>query len=417
MKSGFIAWTFILAIVLLSGCEGDSGTSPNEEINTPTNLAIRVERSNEFAVDLYKKIRESDDNLVISPQSVSVAFAMLYAGARGNTEIEISDVLRFHYPQANGFHSSMSLLNEQICSRGTDPSEFKVWMANGCWIDQSYGVLQSYQDTLVYYYDTEIGTADFTNNPEQARTTINDWVYYNTSEQIEDLFPEGSITSATRLVLSNVFCFEAQWLQCFDPENSLNRVFTLLDGTTKSVLTMRGEGYFGYYDGAGYLALRLPYKGDCVSMLVLLPDEGNYSSFEDSLSGKYITSIYDSLETTRIFVGLPRFHITTALSLKEVLRSMGILSAFDPGADLSGIDGVDDGAPWVSDVIHKTTMYLNEYGTYFYSATGMATTIGEHPYFSANRPFIFAVIDEPTGVILFIGRVLDANGYWWPLFW
>lgn len=416
MKNKSVTWLLLLVIVLLSGCNGDSGTNPKEEIYSTTNFALRVERSNEFAVDLYKKVRETEENLIISPQSVSVAFAMLYAGARGNTEIEISDVLRFHYPQANGFHSSMSLLNEQICSRGaSNPTEFSVWMANGCWIDETYEVLQSYQDTLMYYYNAEIGTVDFANNSEQARTIINDWVYENTNDQIENAFPAESITPLTRMVLSNVFCFEAQWLKCFDPENSIDRVFTHLDGSTKSVLCMTGESLFDYYDGDGYQALRLPYKGDSVSMLLLLPEEGNYSAFENSLNGKFITSIFDSLNTAWVYVGLPRFHIDTALSLKDVLWSMGMMSAFTSGADFSGIDGIDDGAPWVGDVIHKTSMYLNEYGTCFYSTTGIFLTVGVHPSFRAYRPFIFAVIDEPTGAILFIGRVLDANGYFWPI--
>ncbi len=406
----------IPAMALIAGCNGDSGTIPGEEIQPTTNFTLRVERTNEFAVELFKNVRESEDNLIVCPHSVSVAFALLYAGARGATEVEISDVLKFHYPQENGFHSSMSLLNEQICSRGgANPEEFKVWMANGCWIDRSFSILQSYQDTLVYYYETEMDTVDFSNHPEEARSTINDWVYENTNEQIEDAFPPECINSATRLVLSNVFCFEAQWLQCFDPEYSSNRVFTRLDGSTISVMTMAGESHFDYFDGDGYKALRLPYKGDSVSMLLLLPDEGNYSDFEDSLDGKLITSIYDSLNSTFIHVDLPRFHIDTALSLKSVLESMGMTSVFYPGANLSGIDGIDDGSPWVGDVIHKTSMYLNEYGTYLYSATGIVLFVCELPRFSADRPFIFAVIDEPKGVILFIGRVMDANGYWWPL--
>jgi serpin B len=147
---------------------------------------------------------------------------------------------------------------------------------------------------------------------------------------------------------------------------------------------------------------------------MFLPDEGNYSAFEDSLSGTFISSIYDSLEYAFVHVQIPRFHITTELKLNNALHSMGMVSAFSSGADFSGIDGTDDGMPWISYVQHKTTMFLNEYGTCVYSMTGISLTVGIHPYFKANRPFIFAIIDEPTGVILFLGRVLDANGYPFP---
>jgi serpin B len=407
---------FLAVIVfLIFGCSEDKVTAPQEEIEETTDLVTRVERTNDFAVDLYLAVRETRGNLILSPHSTSVAFAMLYAGARGLTEIEISDVMRFHYPQENGFHPAMSLLNEQICSRGqSNPGEFRIWLANGCWIDREYPVLQSYKDTLTCYYDAEIDTVDFLNDPGQARDIINDWIYDKTDHMMQDAVPEGVINPLTVMVLSNVFCFEAKWLKCFDTNCTYNKPFHLLDGSTKTVLTMHGEHYFDFYDGDGYKAVRLPYEGDSVSMLLLLPDEGCFTAFEDTLSSDLITSVRSSLVNQWVLIGLPRFHIETELYLNEVLKSMGMTSSFDPGADFSGIDGIEDGEPWISHVHHKTLMYLNEYGTYMYSTTGIYLTVGVHPEFRANRPFIFAVIDEPTGAILFIGRVLDANGYYWP---
>ncbi len=333
---------------------------------------------------------------------------MVYAGARGLTEIEISDVMNFHFPQENGFHEAMSMLNDELCGRDTD--EFTIKIANGCWIDRSFTILQSFQDTLQYYYDTEMDTLDFVSDPEGSRATINNWVYEKTDNWIDDAFPYGSIDHLTCLVLANTFCFEAKWLKCFDPDYTYDGYFHLLDGSTVTVPFMRGEDYFESFDGEGYNVLRLPYEGELVSMLILLPDEGNFESFEQGLDASLVISLYDSLETGFTHVKLPRFTISTELDLSRILEEMGMPSAFYAGADFSGIDGIDDGLPWISHAVHKTEMYVNEHGTGAYAMTGMVLTIGIVPHFDAVRPFIFAIVDEPTGTMMFLGRVMEANG-------
>ncbi|MCK4550070.1 MAG: serpin family protein, partial [Candidatus Krumholzibacteria bacterium] len=324
------------------------------------------------------------------------------------TEIEIADVMNFHYPQANGFHGAMSALNDELCGRAE--GWFTLKIANGCWIDNGYEVLQSFHDTLSFYYGVEMDTLDFAGAPEDSRSIINDWVYEETDHWIEDAFPSGSINSSTVMVLANTFCFEAKWLNCFDPDYTYNGNFYLLDGSPVTVPFMHGEALFETYDGDGYGVLKLPYEGEFVSMLILLPDEGNFESFEAGLDGSFLISLYDSLETGFTHVSLPRWTISTDLDLSRILYEMGMHTAFQPGADFSGIDGVDDGIPWISSVVHKTVMWVNEHGTGAYAMTGMVLTVGIVPVFDANRPFIFAIVDEPTGTIMFIGRVMEANG-------
>ena len=406
---------FIILIITVSffhqGCGEDSGTGPVEDDieHTYTDVPTRISRNNEFALDLYKKVTEEEPgNFMISPHSTEVAFAMLYAGARGQTEIEIADVMHFNYPQENGFHDAMSMLNDELCGRDTD--WFMIKIANGCWIDNHYAVLQSFQDTLSFYYGVEMDTLDFGMDPEGSRSIINEWVYEETDHWIEDAFPDGSINPSTVMVLANTFCFQAKWLNCFDPDYTYDGYFYLLDGSTVTVPLMHGEGVFETYDGEGYGVLRLPYEGNLVSMLILLPDEGNFESFESNLEASVLISLYDSLEAGHTLVKLPRWTISTDLGLAGILEEMGMPSVFHPGADLSGIDGVDDGVPWVSSVIHKTEMWVNEHGTGAYAMTGMVLTVGIVPYFGADRPFIFAIVDEPTGTIMFIGRVMEANG-------
>jgi serpin B len=412
IRRSFICIILIVSVVFIQhGCSGDTGTGPvGEDIeHTYTDIATRILRNNEFAVDLYKKVAEDEEgNFMISPHSTEVAFAMLYAGARGQTEIEIANVMHFNYPQENGFHDAMSMLNNELCGRDTD--QFTIKIANGCWMDRGFSVLQSYQDSLYHYYGVEMDTLDFGGAPEDSRSLINDWVYEETDHWIEDAFPSGSITPMTVMVLANTFCFQAKWLNCFDPDYTYDGYFHLLDGSTVTVPIMHGEDMFETFDGDGYGAIRLPYEGEQVSMLIILPDEGNFESFEAELDASLLVSLYDSLETGFTHVKLPRFTISTDLELSRILYEMGMHSVFYPGADLSGIDGTDDGAPWVTSAIHKTEMWVNEHGTGAYAMTGMVLTVGIVPHFYAVRPFIFAIVDEPTGTIMFTGRVVEANG-------
>jgi serpin B len=399
-----------LIFVFLSGCSEDAiAPADDEPEQTYTDFATRIERTNRFALEFYAAVAdEQDGNFMISPHSTEVAFALVYAGARGRTESEIAAVMDFHYPQENGFHAAMSLLDETLCGR--DGDEFSIKIANGCWMDRGYEVLQSFQDTLTYYYDVEMDTLDFAGDPEGSRSIINDWVYDKTDHWIQDAFPAGSIDPLTVMVLANTFCFQAKWLNCFDPDYTYDGDFHCLDGSDVSVPLMNGEDQFQTFDGDGFGVLRLPYEGDLVSMLILLPDEGNFEAFEESLDADMLVSLYDSLETGFTHVTLPRWTISTDLNLTQMLRTMGMPSAFEPGADFSGIDGTDDGSPWISTVVHKTRMWVNEHGTGAYAMTGMVLTLGSVPRFDAVRPFIFAIVDEPTMTIMFIGRVTAANG-------
>jgi len=405
-----IAATLALTLALFAaGCGEDNISGPGEEAETYTDFETRIENNNEFAVSLYGEVTgEKDGNFMISPFSTEVAFAMVYAGARDRTESEIAGVMNFHYPQENGFHPAMRTLQDEILSRGWHEQEFTIRIANGCWIDDHYEVLQAFQDTLTLYYDAEIDTLPLALDPEGSRAVINDWIYDRV--RISEAFPPGSIDPSSVLVLANTFTFSAKWMKCFDPDYTWDGQFRLLDGSTVTVPFMHGEDNFDSFDGDGFDALRLPYEGEQVSMLLLLPDAGEFEAFEYGLDPSMIADVYDSLETGFTRVTLPRFSISTDLDLISILYDMGMTSAFGFGADFSGIDGTDDGIPWISTVIHKTRMWVNEHGTGAFAMTGMVMTVGIVPHFDAVRPFIFAIVDEPTGTILFLGRVMEANG-------
>jgi serpin B len=396
----------LIWLVSVAGCGEDDAIIPaieEEELGTPATLDIRIERNNEFAIDLFHELAGSDDNLIISPHSIVTCVGMAYAGARGNTERQIADVMNFNYPQ-RGFHSALKQLNDLLVGR---PYTY-FGIANGCWGADSLSILTSYTDTLSTAYGADLDILDFAGHPEDARYTINQWVKDNTYGYIGDLFPPGSFGGSTYLVLANAMTFMAEWLEKFNPDYTHPGTFTKLDASTVTVDYMPGEGRVPYYDGPGYLAMEKLYKGEKFSMVFILPDEGQYKSFESGFDAAVLDSIVGLLEDRIIVYSLPKFGFYSAFNLGPTLQAMGMTDAFEPGvADFSGMDGI--GIPWIGQVVHKAYIEINEWGTIAFAGTGMELSVGIHDPFYATRPFIYAIRDIETGTILFVGRVLDPT--------
>lgn len=396
-----------LSLIALFGCSDDGVTDvvDQNQLDGPATLEKRIGRTNQFAVELYRQLKSSDENLIISPHSIVTCFGMAYAGARGDTESEIAEVLCFNYPQS-GFHSVLKQLNDQLVSRpGLD-----LRIANGCWGQEDLVYLSSYLDTLLANYGADIEYLDFANDPEGARQVINTWVRNHTLGFIDELFPPGEFDASTYLVLANTVYFMAEWLHQFNPDYTYDRTFTRLDGSEVTVPIMNGEQRMPYYEGDGYRAMEMPYKEERVSMVLILPDEGQYRVFEDAFSPAAFDSVVGNLEETYITFSIPKFGFLSGFDLKSTLQAMGITDAFTPSvADFSGMDGVDDGVPWIDQVVHKAYIMIDEYGTMAFAGTGMELTVGIHDSFDALRPFIFVIRDVATGTILFMGRVLDPS--------
>ena len=393
-------------LIALAACGEDEVTSVDGgEGDGPATMASRIERNNEFAVKLYGELKASDDNLIISPHSISTCFGMAYAGARGNTEKEIADVLCFNYPQA-GFHTVLESLNDELNSR----PDVDLRIANGCWGRDGLLYEQAYLDTLLECYNAAIEYLDFVGDPEGSRQTINQWVKDNTAGYIDELLPAGCIDDLTYLVLANTVYFMAEWLHQFKPEYTSPAPFTRLDDSQVTAEFMRGEATMPYFEGDGFKAMAMPYKGEQVSMVMILPDEGLFGNFEDAFSAAGLDTIVDNLSDTYVTFLIPKFGFYSDFDLNETLQDMGIVDAFIGGtADFSGMDGTDDGVPWIDLVVHKAYIIIDEYGTMAFAGTGMEMSLGVHPSFETVRPFIFMIMDNPTGTILFMGRVLDPS--------
>jgi serpin B len=373
-------------------------------------LEQRIGDTNDLALKLYHELRGTGENLLISPHSIAVCCAMAYAGARGATERQMAQALCFPRPQA-GFHEAIQALGDSLGKRGVGlgADAFQLRIVNGAWGAAHWPYRQSYCRLLSTYYGAGLTQLDFAREPEASLEVINRWVAEQTEGRVQNLLPAGCIDAQTYLVLANTVYFKASWLHQFQTRLTVDGEFLLLDGTTVRAPMMHGEQTFGYLEGDGYRAVELPYVGHEVSMIAVLPDSGRFEAFEGGLDGEQLAAIAAALTPTWITLWLPRFSYESAFDLVETLQALGMTDAFDPGADFTGMDGVDDGQPWIDEVVHKSFIAVDEYGTEAAGGTAMELTCGIHDSFPARRPFIFAIRDRATGTILFLGRVLDPR--------
>ena len=335
-------------------------------------------------------------------------FGMAYAGARGVTEREIADAMHFNYPQM-GFHDVLKELNDLLESRGSSVYDFRLTIANSAWGRDDAVYVQDFLDTLSDDYGAEMQHLDFVGDPDGARVTISEWVSDRTDGLVTELIPPRQVDPFTYLVLANAIFFRAAWFEQFDLSDTRNLFFDRLDGSSVSVPTMYGEKTALYYEGDGFQATALPYQGEESSMLIVLPSEGEFTNNESQLTASFLDDISASLRGNRVKVYLPRFSIETAYDLEKTLKNLGMRSAFRQGADFSGMDGTADGAPWITFVAHKSLITVNEWGTMAGAGTAGGFGVGIYPTLYALRPFIFAIRDDDTGTILFLGRVVDPS--------
>ena len=366
-----------------------------------------VRAHNAFALELYDAVRQTPTNLVLSPYSVYEALAMTSAGAAGVTESEMLDVLEWEGERL-AFHEACGALLQSL-DRGGELGGYTIEIANRLWGQEGYGFLEDFLGLIREKHDAPLEELDFIADPESCRQTINAWVEQATHDRIVDLLPPGTVDATTRLVLTNAIWFEGTWLWTFDPDRTEATPFHVGPDRTVSVEMMSASGEFplGHHDGVQ--ALRLPYQGEDLSMLFLLPDPGeSLDAVEARLSVEWIdalvATIVDDVECD-LFV--PRFEFEAEFPLVPVLASLGMPSAFGgPDTDFSRMNGQRNLA--ITEVRHKAFVKVDEEGTEAAAATGVV--VGETslpPTFRADRPFLFLIRDHVTGAILFMGRVLD----------
>ncbi|MFB6156090.1 MAG: serpin family protein [Haloferacaceae archaeon] len=399
--------------------------TPHEEVptGTPTGgdarLAELAAGNASFALDLHRYLaRERGGNLFLSPYSVSVALAMTYAGARGDTSEQMRETL--HYTLGAEVHPAFADLREALRSRATteDPVDgdevdaFELAVANALWGREGYPFAEDFLDLLDSNYGAGLRRADFVGDPAGERERINEWVADATEGRVEDLLPPDAVTPQTVLVLTNAIFFRASWLHEFDPADTEDGRFTALGGAEATVPFMTRELRTNYASVPGAEAVELPYVGDEVSMVLILPDEGQFEAFERDLTSERLFGIFHAMVDAKGTVALPRFEFETEVQLSDALSELGMPAAFTSGANFGGMVGGESGGPWIDEVYHRAVVSVDEEGTEAAASTAVVTVESLPPTWGElrfDRPFLFCIRDKPTDAVLFLGRVADAG--------
>jgi len=406
----------------LVGCTqpvaGKELKSDKQRVSYPDVSQIEIESlvdgNSAFAFNLYQQLIDNGENLFYSPYSLSLALAMTYAGARGETAQEMANTLHFYLSQ-DKLHPAFNWLDIELAKRGEgaegkDDEGFRLNIVNAIWGQENYRFLDDFLDVLAENYGAGLRILDFIKSTEESRTTINKWVSQQTEERIEELIPQGAIDAATRLVLTNAIYFNAAWMYPFDEKNTVDGDFNFLNGDTVIVPMMSQTELLNYMKGNNYQVVELPYDGNELSMLLIMPDEGSFASFEQALDNELIDNILSQLGTKQVVLSMPKFEFRTEVGLKQILPAMGMPTAFSGMADFSGMTGNHD--LFIGDVLHEAFVSVDEAGTEAAAATAVImklTAAEEMVTMSLDHPFIFLIRDIKTGTVLFVGRVLNPK--------
>jgi len=412
-----------LALVLSGGLS--SNARANE---TSPDIQAIVAGNTEFALNLFHQLQTNEGTLCFSPYSISTALAMTYGGAHGETAKQMAQTLHFIQPP-DQLHPAFAALEADF-DAAQKKGEIQLAEANSLWPQKDFPFLPDYLALCQKYYGTSITPVDYRKDAEAARKTINDWVESKTSRKIVELLKPGMVGGGTRLVLVNAIYFKGKWARQFDSKLTLEQPFHLTPEKQVAAPLMRQTGDFKYAEfpdldstntrsmlsSITYLqVLELPYVGDDLSMIVLLPREADgLDHLEAGMTAENLTAWTANLKSQKMQVFLPKFKMTSEFHLAETLKALGMPDAFTSQADFSGMDGRKD--LFISDVIHKAFVEVNEEGTEAAAATAIVMFGGAAPsnqppipVFRADHPFLFLIRDNRDGSILFVGRVADPT--------
>jgi serpin B len=370
---------------------------------------------NNFSLNFYNQLLDDNEkNIFFSPYSLFIAMAMTYEGANGTTVENMQDVLGI--PQnnetiLNNIKKIYDLLNQNV--------DYDVNTANALWIREKFELLDDYQNIITEYYGGSATDVDYT-NPEDAASIINQWVEEQTNGKIKDLIKAGDINPVlTYLILTNAIYFKGQWEIQFDEANTTDREFNLKDGQIVQVPTMsivESDNYFNYTETDDLKILELPYEGDDLSMIIILPHEKEISEIASSMTLSDLSLWRQSLKPEHVDIYLPKFKFETDYVCNDYLINLGMDNPFTGAADFSKMS--KEVQLYISKVIHKAFIDVNEEGTEAAAATAVIMYKTSFPgddeqdryTFNADHPFIYIIQHKQTGAVLFMGSV-DSPSY------
>jgi serpin B len=365
-----------------------------------------ADANNAFAFALYDQLRVGAGNRFVSPVSLSLALSMTSLGAAGTTEAEMRAALRL--PES-GAHASFGALQRELTDdRGP---KTQIAIANRLWGQAGYAFQDAFLAAATKHYGAGLERVDFAAS-EAARATINGWVSGQTHEKIPNLIPSGLLTAQTKLVLTNAVYFKGLWAEAFAAADTKPADFFVSADKTVSAELMYRKGSFDYAEDERAQVLSMPYQGAGISMIVVLPKaKDGLAALEAGLAAD-LPGWLDALGGRRIEVYFPRFEMRVNTAMKAPLTALGMRTAFTQAADFSPMSGAKD--LYISAVIHEAYVLVDEAGTEAAAATAVVMTRKSAaprpaPVFRADHPFFFALRDDRSGALLFMGRVADPT--------
>ena len=382
-------------------------TAADDSASTPEGIKQVANANNQFAIDLYQQInkqaKQAENNIFFSPYSLSTAMAMLYAAAEGETKHQIQKT--FHYPTPAILNPNSAALYNQF--NKPNPN-YDLSTVNDLWMRQGLSPIQNYLHTVQRYYGGKVTNLDFKNSPEPSRQTINKTIAKHTKQMIAELLAKDSIKADTAAVLTNAVYFKSEWAQPLGLRGS-TQPFYNLNGTTTDTNFMYSIESFDYMEDERVQVVELPYKGDELSMLVVLPKSKEAAAMQKliaNLSTAQINKWTERLESKEIFLNMPKFKLEQIYKMESILTEMGMPIVFSNKADFSLFN---DKLPLAVDsVIHKAVVEVDEKGTVAAAATSIVVRVVSASYnaeLTADHPFMFMIKDSKTDAILFLGQV------------
>ncbi len=411
--AAFIIISTAVFVALLQNQSGldviDEDIISDDEKPTPVGNLSFQDAVNAFAFDIFREVHEvNEGNLFISPYSIFTALAMTYEGARGETAEEMANVLNVKQDNES-FHIYMKNLYEVL---NTKNEEYNISTANALWVKENLQLLEAYLNVIREHYGGDATEVDFS-NPTESAAIINQWVENQTNGLIKDLITADAISPLTALILTNAIYFKGIWETQFDPVNTTNRTFETTAETSVEAPTMSfidTEDVFYYTETDDLQILELPYTGDDISMIILLPKNNDLSPAIDTIDNDMFSEWIESMVETKVDIYLPKFKVETSYSLGDYLIELGMNIPFTSEANFSGITGRRD--LFISKVLHKAFIDVNEEGTEAAAATAvyMELTVNggsSRVVFDCNHPFMYLIQHKQTGTILFMGSISD----------
>jgi serpin B len=387
--------------------------TPNDKPVDNKDLTTFASDTNQFGYDLFHKLRQHPGNLFYSPYSISSCLAMASSGAVGNTAQQMTKVM--HLPPDQKQYSSLhaGLMKSLL----DNPTGYKIQIANAMWGQASHPFKKDYVSLVQSQYRAEARSMDFATKAEACRQIINKWVEDQTNDLIKNLLPDGSVMPDTKLVLTNAVYFKGAWVEPFQKRWTKPEDFHTSASSAIKTDLMHRTDRMRYAENSDWQAVELPYKGNRLSMLVMLPvKKHGLGAIENSVTSATVDQLSKGLQPLKVILSLPKIKTSYEAMLKPTLVGMGMTDAFQFGAaDFSGCDGTRE--LYISDVVHKAFCEVNEEGTEAAAATGTMMKAGaaaprkepDPKVFRADHPYLYLIRDNQTGAVLFLGRVTDPR--------